>query len=193
LTPERIDAANQLGRRRSSSFHAEQRLPIGERAEPDDYRRSGFDRGHMSPSGDMSTDIAQNESFSLANMVPQNPCHNEVMWEGIESAVRALALDTEVFVITGPAFSGDEIQTLDERVFVPTNIFKAVFLPSRNAAGAYWTPNDTSQKQEHISIARLTDLTGIDVFPRLDVTAKDTAMALPGGKPHHGCRTHISP
>jgi endonuclease G, mitochondrial len=121
LTPERIQAATQLLRPRSS-FHAELRVPISERAELDDYKQSGFDRGHMSPNGDMSNEIAQKESFSLANIVPQNPCHNESLWEGIETAVRELALETEIFVVTGPAFLGDEIQTLDQRVFVPTNI-----------------------------------------------------------------------
>ena len=42
----------------------------------------------MSPSGDMATPQARYQSFSLANMIPQQPCNNEVVWEGIESAVR---------------------------------------------------------------------------------------------------------
>src|SRR5262249_49042873 len=179
LTADRIQTARQLGRPTSSPFHAEKRLPKSERSELADYAQSGFDRGHMSPSGDMSTEGAQEESFSLANMVPQHPCHNEVMWEGIESAVRDVALsEVEVFVVTGPAFIGDNIETLDERVAIPSNIFKAIFIPSRNVAGAYWTPNDASQKQEHVSIARLTELIGIDVFPRADPAVKRTAMVL---------------
>jgi endonuclease G, mitochondrial len=193
LTAGRIQAASQLTRPSSSAFHAEKRLPKSERSELDDYMESGFDRGHMSPNGDMSTEGAQQESFSLANMVPQHPCHNEVMWEGIESAVRDIALSgVEVFVVTGPAFLGDNIETLDERVAIPTNIFKAIFIPSRNMAGAYWTPNDGSQKQEHVSIARLQELIGIDVFPNADVIVKRTPMALPQGTPHHTCRLRIS-
>jgi endonuclease G, mitochondrial len=189
LTTDKIQAANALERPDSSAFHAEKRLPKSERAELDDYKQSGFDRGHMSPNGDMSTEDAQEESFSLSNMIPQHPCHNEVMWEGIESAVRDLALsEGELFVVTGPAFVGDNVESLDERVLIPTHVFKAVFIPSRNAAGAYWTPNDGSQKQEHISIARLKELIGIDVFPRLDPAIKQTAMPLPDGTPHHRCR-----
>lgn len=193
LTASRIQAADQLTRPSSSAFHAEKRLPKSERSELDDYVESGFDRGHMSPNGDMSTEHAQRESFSLANMVPQHPCHNEVMWEGIESAVRDIALSgVEIFVVTGPAFLGDNIETLEERVAIPTNIFKAIFIPSRNMAGAYWTPNDGSQKQEHVSIARLKELIGIDVFPNADVIVKETAMVLPKGTPHHECRLHVS-
>jgi endonuclease G len=189
LTADRIQAAGQLSRPSSSAFHAEKRLPKNERSELDDYKQSGFDRGHMSPNGDMSTEDAQQESFSLANMIPQHPCHNEVMWEGIESAVRDLTLsEVEIFVVTGPAFVGDNIESLDERVAVPTNVFKAIFIPSRNMAGAYWTPNDGSQRQEHVSIARLRELIGIDVFPRVDAAIKQSAMTLPKGTPHHRCR-----
>ncbi|WP_407927568.1 DNA/RNA non-specific endonuclease [Belnapia mucosa] len=54
--------------------------------------RSGFDRGHMAPSGDMAPLEGQAESFSLANLVPQNPGSNRCLWEGTESAVRELAL-----------------------------------------------------------------------------------------------------
>ncbi len=113
LTAARIQRARGLPRLHSDAFHEELGLPAGERSELADYRRSGFDRGHMAPNGDMSTPEAQEESFSLANMIPQEPCNNEVLWEGIEFAVRDLALsDGEVYVVTGPAFLGAELQSL---------------------------------------------------------------------------------
>ena len=189
LTRANLATVVGLQRPSSNAFHEEQRLPAEERSTLDDYRRSGFDRGHMSPNGDMSSPQAQEESFTLANIVPQAACNNEVLWEGVESAVRALALgEDEVYAVTGPAYQGDELQILKDRVLVPTHIFKAVYLPSRNRAGAYWAPNDDSQSWEPISIATLRERTNIDPFPSLSESIKSQAAELPPPTPHHGCR-----
>ena len=69
LTGSNVQAAQEQSRK--NSFHAEEGLPVGARAELKDYARSGYDRGHMSPNGDMPDRQSQFESFSLANMVPQ--------------------------------------------------------------------------------------------------------------------------
>lgn len=193
LTAQRIERARALPRLRSNAFHEEPSLPAAERAELGDYRRSGFDRGHMAPNGDMSTPEAQEESFSLANMIPQDPCNNEVLWEGIESAVRELALaENDVFVVTGPAFLGAELQSLKGRVLVPTHIFKAIYVPARNAAAAYFAPNDASQRWEALSISELESRIRIDVFPRLGAEVRRKPMALPEPTPHFGCRIHTT-
>jgi endonuclease G len=193
LTAARIQSAHGLHRPRSNAFHAEPQLPASERAELDDFRRSGYDRGHMAPNGDMSTPEAQAESFSLANMVPQDPCNNEVLWEGIESVVRELALlEGEVFVVTGPVFKGRELLILNGRVLIPTHLFKAIYVPSRHAAGAFYAPNDASQKWESLTIAELEARIGIDVFPGLPAHVKKASMSLPEPTPHFGCRIRTS-
>ena len=91
LTRERIEAAHHV--RRVNEFHPDPHLPPGERAMPDAQ--------------------SQEESFSLANMIPQNPNNNRHLWEGIESAVRSLAVraggvslsTTDPAVVTSPATS----------------------------------------------------------------------------------------
>lgn len=166
LTTDRIEAAK--GVRRVNVFHPEERLPPDWRAELADYTRSGYDRGHMSPSGDMPDEAAQAESFSLANMVPQAPRLNRGVWEGIESAVRDLALrDGSVFVVTGPLFQGQELQALKGRVLVPSDTFKAVYDPARRGAGAYVCTNTNQPACREVSVAALTRLSGLDVFPSL--------------------------
>jgi endonuclease G len=178
LTRARIEAAHGVDRH--NAFHAEPRLPRGDRAELSDYARSGFDRGHMAPSGDMPDRRAQQQSFSLANMVPQNPNNNRNLWEGIEAAVRGLAeRDGSVYVVTGPIFAGANLKSLRGRVLVPTGLFKAVYDVPRHEAGAYVVPNAPGNRWQAVSIARLQAMTGIDVFPDLPAQAKDAAMTLP--------------
>jgi endonuclease G, mitochondrial len=189
LTRDQVEAAEQLKRR--SRFHHEARLPPEDRAELADYARSGYDRGHMSPSGDMATPTAQYQSFSLANMIPQHPCNNEVLWEGIESAVRDLAsAEGEIYVVTGPIYEGTDIPFLNGRVGVPSRIYKAVHDPARRAAAAYVTPNADGMDWQAISIDQLARITGIDPFPALPAKVKAVATPLPTPQPHFGCRLH---
>lgn len=183
LTGENIIAASRL--QRENPFHPEERLPASERAELSDYSRSGFDRGHMSPNKDMPSKLAQWQCFTLANMIPQNPNNNQVLWEGIESAVRALTKKSgELYVITGPLYLGDRIQSLYGRVMVPTQIFKAVLDPRSGQAAAYLADNTEGMGYKVISIAGLERISGIDFFPSLSARAKEAAMDLPKPTPH---------
>jgi endonuclease G len=125
LTRGRVNAAEAM--ERTSTFHAEPRVPPDERAELADYARSGFDRGHLAPSGDMPDERSQQESFTLANIVPQNPDNNRNLWGPIESVVRPFAqTEGELYVVTGPIFQGARLKRLHGRVLVPTHVFKGI-------------------------------------------------------------------
>ena len=180
-TAASLQAARET--RRVNLFHPDDALPAGDRAELEDYVRSGFDRGHMTPSGDMPTPEAQEQSFSLANVVPQAPVLNRGVWERIESAVRRRAeREGELYVVTGPVFQGSDLQALHDRVLVPTATFKAIYDPAQGAAGAYVCANTNAPECEVVSIAQLTSLTGIDPFPAVPERVKQTAMRLPQPK-----------
>jgi endonuclease G len=177
LTAGEVDAARTLERR--DRFHAEAQLPRSERAELADYVHSGFDRGHMTPSGDMPTPTAQAQSFTLANMAPQAPALNRGLWEEIEVATRNLALeDGDLYIVTGPIFADDE-GFLNGRVRVPSAVFKAIYDPQRREAGAYVAENAASADYRVVSIVQLQTLIGVDVFPLLPRSIKARAMALP--------------
>jgi endonuclease G, mitochondrial len=177
LTPRRASGARALNR--VNNFHADPNLPPDERAELSDYVRSGFDRGHMAPAGDMTTPQGMDESFSLANMVPQNSDNNRNLWESIERSVRDYSEGQEIYVVTGPLFQGENLQALKGRVLVPTHIAKAVYDPGLNAGAAYLTPNQGGGEYRIISLAELQQLSGIDPFPQLPPDIKQTILNLP--------------
>lgn len=118
---------------RSNKFFANARLPAAERATLEDYRGSGWSRGHMAPAGDMPTARAMAQSFSLANMVPQAAKHNGGVWvTTVEQATRKFAAraDGDVFVITGPVFEPTIQQSPGigpGLVRVPKYLFKLVY------------------------------------------------------------------
>jgi DNA/RNA endonuclease G (NUC1) len=98
---------------RSDNFFQDTTLPAGfYQVLTTDYSGSGFDRGHMCPSGDRTVTVADNEAtFFMTNMIPQAPDNNQGVWANFESECRTLAAaGNEVLIITGPSgFSGATI------------------------------------------------------------------------------------
>ncbi|MEG3085633.1 DNA/RNA non-specific endonuclease [Sphingomonas sp. PB2P12] len=178
LTRTSIEAARALDTR-DNRFHPEKQLPPAERGELSDYRGSGFDRGHMAPSGDMGDPQDDYESFSLANIVPQNGPLNRNGWADLEGYVRDLTAKLgDTYVVTGPAFTGDALHRLNGHVLAPSHVWKAIYVPGQGA-GAWIASNDPTAKWEVVSIATLATLTGIDPFPKLDAAAKAKVPAFP--------------
>ncbi|MDP4026507.1 DNA/RNA non-specific endonuclease [Methylobacterium sp. NEAU 140] len=181
LTRDSVAAARTVAR--DDSFHEEDRLPPDDRASLEDYVRSGYDRGHLAPAGDMPTESAQAQSFSLANIVPQDRSLNRGLWADIEESVRRLATrQGSVYVVTGVIFSGDDVQEIRGGVLVPTQLFKALYDPATGEAGAYLARNGPDKDWRAVSIRELQALSGIDPFPGLPPAARATAMTLP--EPH---------
>lgn len=177
LTRERLMQGKGL--KRHNSFHPDDHIPAFERAELRHYSRSGYDRGHIAPSADMFDPQSQYECFSLANMVPQAPENNRGPWEGIESTVRKMARGRgSLYVVSGPIFQGERLQQIGGAVMVPTKLFKAVYDPDRDEAGAYVIENAADAQPQEMSIAELEKCSGISIFPSLSTRVKAKLMKL---------------
>ena len=175
---EELAAAHQI--HRVNMFHSDDTLPPEDRAELADYARSGFDRGHMTPSGDMPDPVAQQQSFSLANMVPQTAQLNRGVWVRIENAMRTMVKrQGEAYVVTGPAFQGANLQQIGGRVLVPSSTWKAMYVPATGDAGAWSCTNTITPECTVLSVADLAAQTGVDPFPGLSQSVKATLGRLP--------------
>lgn len=183
LTKEAVEAARSLPR--DSDFYEEERLPAADRARLQDFSRSGMDRGHLAPSGDFADKVSQAESFSLANVVPQNSVSNRRTWSHIETSTRRLARQYgAIQVVTGPAFSKTSA-TLNSRVRIPDFLWKAIYVPGVGAA-AYIVRNDATPAYSAISIDELAHFTGVDPFPALTRAQRSQPIDLPAPTPHPG-------
>ncbi|MCK9372710.1 MAG: DNA/RNA non-specific endonuclease [Sulfuricurvum sp.] len=173
--------------KRTNDFHPDDQLNADERAELSDYARSGYDRGHMAPSADMGTKQSQHECFTLANMIPQNGENNRGIWSAIESATRHLTNQKgELYVITGPIFSGSQVKRIGGRVLVPTKLYKAIYDPSSGRGAAYLVSNAPTGDYEVVSIFELEQISGLKLFPKMTPSAKQKAMDLPDPQERHG-------
>lgn len=138
--------AREVGRK--DRFYAEARLPAAERGELDDYRGSSYSRGHMAPAADMPSDAAMAQSFSLANMVPQDQRHNAGSWSKIEQDTRKYVMRArgDVFVLTGPVYA-EPLETIgDGKVAVPTHLYKAVYDATTGRAWVHWQANSAAAR-----------------------------------------------
>jgi endonuclease G, mitochondrial len=131
------------GQERTDKFFPDPRVPRSARAELDDFRKSGFDRGHLAPAGNQPGPGAMAQSFALTNMVPQNPVHNQKVWSKIESDVRKYVkrASGHVFVFTGPLFREGVTTVGRNEIWVPTHLFKLVYDADTGRSWAYVLPN----------------------------------------------------
>ena len=91
---------------RQNDFRVDNTLPSGwYQVNENDYSGSGFDRGHMTPSADRTSTVADNSAtFFMTNMIPQAPGNNQGPWEKLESYLRS-QIDVnggqEMYIIAG--------------------------------------------------------------------------------------------
>jgi len=125
---------------RTDDFREDPRI-LSRSASPDDYKNSGYDRGHLAPAADMSwSKTALSESFYMSNMSPQVPEFNRGIWLELEELVRTYAVkEKEIFVVTGPIFySNMKLRSIGRNVVVvPDAFYKVIFAltPPRKMIG----------------------------------------------------------
>lgn len=128
----RLDTSWIGATERQDDFREDPALPFGwYRVQDNDYSGSGFDRGHMCPSGDRTNSIPNNSAtFLMTNMVPQLGANNQGPWNDLENYCRTLAqAGNEVYIISGPNGQHPTIPTIASgRIVVPNSTWKVVLV-----------------------------------------------------------------
>lgn len=143
---------------------------------PEDYRNTGFDRGHMAPAGDMKWHPqAMRESFYMTNICPQSPDLNRGAWKKLEEKCRQRAeVDSSLVIICGPVFdkSGPAARIGGTGVAVPQSFFKVILAPfvEHPWAIGFIMPNgyvDGGMQKAAVPVDQVETLTGYDFFSAL--------------------------
>ena len=187
LTAGDVNGGN--GSRVDVPFVEDSGLEARFRSRLDDFRGSGYDRGHLAAAANHKRSQARMEAtFCLSNVSPQvGAGFNRDYWARLEKYVKDLTRRyDEVFVVTGPLFlptlaggerkwvmQHDLIGTPPRLVSVPTHFFKVVLARRPGAAAAvasFVVPNagipaDTPLTSFAVPLHRLEEAAGLVFFP----------------------------
>ncbi|HLV15210.1 MAG TPA: DNA/RNA non-specific endonuclease [Xanthomarina sp.] len=148
------------------------------------YKKSGFDRGHLCPAGDRTySQEAFNETFLTSNISPQDHEFNSGIWNTLEQKVRYWADKYNgVFVVTGGVLE-DNLETIgEERVSVPKQFYKVLIDTNSGKTKmiAFLMPHENSRLPLYkfvVPVDSIEKLTGIDFFPELEDSLEERLEA----------------
>ena len=132
----------------------------------DDYTKSGYDRGHLTPVDDLQYSYeSASSTFVITNVVPMEKSFNRGIWQRLENYVSDfIEKYNEVVIVTGPIFEGNLSYTgKDLNIPIPTSFYK--LLVSDKCTEVYIVPHKNSSDDLSIFKSDLETLqkkTGIE-------------------------------
>lgn len=172
---------------RSNDFRPDPDLPVNCYAtRPNDYRGTGYDKGHMTPSADRSNLPQDNSAtFLMSNIIPQSPANNREVWRELEEYCRDLVKKgKELYIVAGG--EGKEKEIGKGKVTVPLYTWKAVLVldaPNRSPTQTSQTiavriPNSdrvekTNWQNYRVSIDEIEKNTGYNLFSKIPKNIQD--------------------
>ena len=169
LVPERFEDNVS----RTGDFLPDPELDGDDCVTTDDYKHSGYDRGHMCPAADNKWDEqAMRESFYMTNICPQHHNLNRGDWKELEDACREWTNQNRIlYVVCGPIIYNSRHKTIGERhVVVPEAFYKVVLSLTPPKAIGFVYKNTSGNKPLDsyvISVDQVERLTGIDFISGL--------------------------
>ena len=156
--------------KRSNQFMEDPEIPTGS-ATSVDYRKTGYDRGHLAPAADMAFSVrTMADSFYYSNMSLQKRNFNRGIWKRLEEQVRHFAIvEGEIYVVTGPVFPKEKAITIGpNQVTVPKYFYKVIYdLTPPEKMIAFVLPNEGSKADLRtfaVTVDYVEELTGLDFF-----------------------------
>ena len=175
------DLEERVGR--SNKFLPDPNLDASIAVTTDEYKASGWDRGHMCPAGDNKWSWkAMTESFYMTNICPQNRSLNSGDWNELEMACRKWAAVEPLYITCGPILYDTPkygyIGT-QHKIRIPDAFFKVVLtgLESGNPRAIgfiYKNESGNNKRDKYVnSVDQVERITGFDFFSALPDEIED--------------------
>jgi len=139
------------------------------------YKKSGYDRGHLCPAADRKYSKSFfDETFLTSNISPQKHDFNAGIWNTLEQKVRYWAFRYDgVFVVTGGILSDNLPSIGEEEVSIPQYFYKILidYNSDQPKMIGFLMPHQNSNKplyQFVVPVDNIETLTGVDFFPKLE-------------------------
>jgi len=166
---------------REEQFEADSAIPKAYRAELSDYKKSGYDRGHLAEYASMDfSERSAKQSFLLSNISPQRAGLNRHGWAQLEKYVRFWAkAKGELYVYTGVIYKNKTPSTFigTGKVAVPDYFYKVIYAPKQKESIAFVMPNKKVEKKDvakyRASIKDIQSRTGVNFFTTLSATERN--------------------
>ena len=170
----RLEADFKVNTHYKRPYFIEDNLVKTKSADWRNYRKSGYDKGHLCPAGDMKfSEKAFTETFYTSNISPQKHDFNSGIWNTLEQKVRYWSQKYNgIYVITGPVLT-DGLQTIgSEQVAIPKYFYKVLLNTSASPPKmiAFLVPGVDSNKPLYkfvVAVDSLEKITNIDFFSSL--------------------------
>lgn len=184
LTRERVDGEVP----RCKKFFPDNEVDELHRVTNDDFRGSGWSRGHMCPAADnKDTELRMEESCLLTNICPQDMSLNNGDWNELENRCRVWVRNgfEPLYIVCGPIFYGDSVRTIGKNVEVrvPDAFYKVVLYVGdgsnkrkRSKMMGFVYPNmavNNPMRDYCVPVDSVEALTGIDFFECLPDDVED--------------------
>lgn len=102
LVSERFEIGQGDKVNRVNAFKADTR--VANPVRPTEYVGSGWDKGHLAAADNADTEGQMYQTFFMTNMTPQNPVLNRGQWKALETKVRAMAKNQQLWVLNIPVY-----------------------------------------------------------------------------------------
>jgi endonuclease G len=156
---------------RGDCFEADPEIPEKYRVQPDDFRNTGYDKGHLAPNAAIDfSRRSNNQTFLMSNIALQDPKLNRQAWGSLEGIIRGWTeTKGKLVVITGPLYD-DEPERIND-IPLPKSFYKIVYSFKHQRCIGFILPNEpvrANQLWTHaMSVSEVEKETGYQFFSKL--------------------------